>query len=120
MQLHKHLLMSIFGKTVLATVVLGGVLLFAGAPRAKANDGDDCNRRAAYAEFRLHQSIEFFGYYSPQAAHWRHERHEAYEQLERYRRREHERREQHRDYDGHRYYRDRDRDRDRDWDDDHD
>jgi hypothetical protein len=128
MQLHKRLLMSIFGKTVMATAVLGGLLLSAGAPSAKANDWDDCNRRAVYAEFRLHQSIEFFGYYSPQAAYWRHERHEAYEQLERYRRREwrerawreHEWREHHREYDGHRYYRDRDRDRDRDWDDDRD
>ena len=125
MQLHKHLLMSIFGKTALATAILSGLLLFAGAPSAKANDWDDCNRRTAYAEFRLHQSIGYFGYYSPQAAYWRHERHEAYEQLERYRRREwreHQRREwreqewreHHRDYDGRRYYRDRDGDRDRD------
>ncbi len=126
MQLHKHRRKSVFGKTLLATAVLSGFLLFAGAPSAKANDWEDCNRRAAYAEFRLHQSIEFFGYYSPQARYWRHERHEAYEQLESYRRREwrerawreHEWREHHRDYDGRRYYCDRDRDRDGDWDDD--
>ena len=126
MQLQKHLMLSILGKIVLATAVLSGLLLFAGAPSAKANDWDDCNRRTAYAEFRLHQSIVYFGYYSPQAAYWRHERHEAYEQLERYRRREwkerawreHEWRQHHRDYDGHRYYRDRDRNRDRDRDDD--
>jgi hypothetical protein len=124
MQLHKHLMKSIFGKAALAAVVLIGILLFAGAPSAKANDWDGCNRRVAYAEFRLHQSIVYFGYYSPQAAYWRHERHEAYEELERYRRnewrahewREHEWREHHRDYDEHRHYRDRDRDRDRDWD----
>jgi hypothetical protein len=88
MQLHKHLLKSVFGKTVLAIAVLSGFLLFAGAPSAKANDWDDCNRRAAYSDWRLHESIEHFGYYSPQARYWRHERHEAYEQLERYRRRE--------------------------------
>lgn len=129
MQLHKHLVRSIFGKAALAAVVLSGFLLFAGAPSAKANDWDNCNRRVAYVEFRLHQSIVYFGYYSPQAAYWRHERHEAYEQLERYRRREwrerewrerewreHEWREHHRDYDEHRYYRDRDDDGDSDWD----
>ncbi len=118
MQLHKHLQKSIFGKAALAAAVLSGFLLFAGAPSVKANDWDDCNRRAAYSDWRLHESIEHFGYYSPQARYWRHEHHEAYEQLERYRRREwrerawreHEWREHHRDYDGHRYYRDRDRD----------
>ncbi len=124
MQVHKHLMKSVFGKTTLAAAVLSGFLFFAGAPSAKANDWDDCNRRAAYAEFRLHQSIAYFGYYSPQAAYWRHERHEAYERLERYRRhewrerewREHEWREHHGDYDDHRHYRDRDRDEDHDWD----
>lgn len=118
MQLHKHLLKSVFGKAALATAALGGFMLFAGAPGAKANDWDDCNRRAAYTDFRFHESVEHFGYYSPQARFWRHERHEAYEQLQRYRRhewrerewREHGRREHHRDYDGRRYDRDRSRD----------
>ncbi len=101
MQLHKHLLRSAFGKAFLATAALGGFLLFAGAPSAKANDWDDCNRRAAYADWRLQESIEHFGYYSPQARYWRHERHEAYERLEHNRRderrwREHEWREHHR------------------------
>jgi len=121
MRLHKHLLKSAFGKAALAVAVLSGFLLFAGAPSAKANDWDDCNRRAAYADWRLHESIEHFGYYSPEANYWRHERHEAFEQVARYRRhawrerewrehqrREHEWREHHRDYDGYRYYRDRD------------
>jgi hypothetical protein len=123
MRLHKHLLKSMFGKAALVAAVLNGFLLFAGAPNAKANDWEDCNRRAAYSDWRLHESIEHFGYYSPQAAYWRHERHEAYERLERYRRhewrerewREHEWREHHRDYE-HRYYRNWDRDEDRDWD----
>jgi hypothetical protein len=124
MRLHKHLLKSMFGKAALAAAVLSGFLLFAGAPSAKANDWDDCNRRVAYAEFRLHQSTVYFGYYSPQAAYWRHERHEAYERLEFYRHREwrerawreHEWREHHRDYDERRYYRNRDRDEDDDGD----
>jgi hypothetical protein len=118
MRLHKHLLKSVFDKAALATAALGGFLLFAGAPSAKANDWDDCNRRATYADWQLRVSIGHFGYYSPQASYWRHERHEAYERLERYRRREwrerewreHEWREHHRDHDGYRYYRYRDRD----------
>jgi hypothetical protein len=108
----------VFDKAALATAALGGFLLFAGAPSAKANDWDDCNRRATYADWQLRVSIGHFGYYSPQASYWRHERHEAYERLERYRRREwrerewreHEWREHHRDHDGYRYYRYRDRD----------
>jgi len=119
-ELHKHLLKSVFGKTLLATAALSGFLLFAGAPSAKANDWDDCNRRAAYSNWRLHESIEHFGYYSRQARYWRHERHEAYAQLQRYRRhewrerawREREWREHHTNHHDHRYYRDRDRDRD--------
>jgi hypothetical protein len=106
-----HLVKSVFGKAALATAALGGFLLFAGTPSAKANDWDDDNRRAAYTDWRLHESIEHFGYYSPQANHWRHERHEAYERVERYRRhyrREQDWRERHRDR--YRYHRDRDRD----------
>jgi hypothetical protein len=102
MQAHKHLLKSAFGQGALATVALAGLLLFAGTPSAKANDWDDCNRRAAYTDGRLQESIERYGYYSPQANHWRHEQHEAYERLERYRRndrRGHEWREHHHDRD---------------------
>ena len=122
MHLRKHLWKPLFGKAALATAALSAFLLLAGAPSAKANDWDRCNRRVAYVEFRLHESIAYFGYYSPQANYWRHERHEAVEQLERYRRREwrerkwreHERREHRRDEDGRRHYRDRDCDRDGD------
>jgi hypothetical protein len=105
MQLNRQLLKAVFGKTVLATAALSGLLLFAGAPSAKANDWDDCNRRAAYSEGRLHESVQHFGYYSPQAGYWRHERHEAFGRVERYRQNEwrgHEGRERHRDYDGRR------------------
>jgi hypothetical protein len=93
MQLRGHLLSLVFGKAALAAAALGGFLLFAGAPSAKAHELEECNRRAAYAEWRLHESVEHFGYYSTQANYWRHERHEAYERLERQRRiwREHER-----------------------------
>jgi hypothetical protein len=80
------MLKSLFGKAALATAALGGFLLFAGAPGAKANDWDDCNRDVRYSEFRLRESIRWYGYYSRQANHWRHERHEALEQRERCRR----------------------------------
>lgn len=117
MQLHKKIMHSLFGRLLLATTVLSGFLLFAGTPSAKANYWDDCNRRLAYTDWRLHQAIAYYGYYSQQADYWRHERYEARVRLERYRRhewrerewrerewREHEWREHHRHY--------------RDWDDD--
>lgn len=86
MQVQKRIWNSPLSRMLLATTLLGGMLLFAGTPSAKANDWDDCNRRAAYADFRFHQAVAYFGYYSPQANYWRHERHEAFERLERYRR----------------------------------
>jgi hypothetical protein len=102
MQLHKHVLKSVFGKAALATAALSGFLLLAGAPSAKADDWYDGNRRAAYCDWRVHEAVEHFGYYSPQAHYWRHECHEAYERRERYRRayrRGHEWRERHRQRD---------------------
>ena len=112
MQLPTHLLKSAFGKAALATAALGGFLFFAGAPGAKANEWDDCNRRAAYTDYRLHEAIEYFGYYSPQANHWRHERHEAFECVEHQR---HEWRErEHREHEWREHHRDRERDWDRD------
>jgi hypothetical protein len=94
------MLKSLLGKAALATAALGGLLLFAGAPGAKANEWEDCNRRVNYTDYRLRQSIDRYGYYSREANHWRHERHEAVERCERYRR-GHERREwrEHRDWD---------------------
>jgi len=94
--------------------MLGGAALFAGAPSAKANDWDDCDRQIARANWQLHEAIEDYGYRSMQANYWRHELHEAYKRQEHLRRefreeqwREHEWREG-RDYDRHYYYRDRD------------
>lgn len=59
---------------------------FVGAPLAKADDWDDCNRRIANANWQLHEAIEDYGYDSRQARHWRHELHEEYEHQERLRR----------------------------------
>jgi hypothetical protein len=38
MQLHKHLLKSVFGKAALAAAALGGFLFFGGAPSAQARE----------------------------------------------------------------------------------
>jgi hypothetical protein len=87
---------SILSKTTLAALALGGFLLFAGAPAAKANEWEDSNRRVSYTEERYREAVERFGPYSGQARHWAHERREAYERREHYR---HEWREHHRDRD---------------------
>ena len=70
-------------KAALASVALGGFLLFAGAPDAKANAWEDCNRRSAYADMRYQEAVEHHGPYSHAARHWAHERYEAAERCER-------------------------------------
>ena len=103
MRITNGLVKAVFGRAALAGVALGGLLFVAGAPAAKAADRDDCERRIAKADYKLHEAIEHHGYYSKQADHWRHERHEAYERCERYGYRDRDDR-----------YRDRDNYRDRD------
>jgi hypothetical protein len=82
--------LNVFSKAALAALALGGFLLLAGAPAAKANDWDDCHRRVAYSDWRYQEAVE---------------RHEARERAVFYRQ---ERREHHRDRDD-RYRRDWDR-----------
>ncbi len=94
MQAHTHLLKSLFGKATLAAAALAGFLFFAGTPSAQGHDRDDCRRAIQYNDWRLHEAIEHRGYYSREANHWRHERHEAYERCWRNR---------DRDWDGYRY-----------------
>jgi len=77
---------STLNKTALAAVALGGFLIFAGAPAAKAHDREDCYGRVNYTEWRYHEAVEHFGRYSREARHWAHERHETYEHCRRYRR----------------------------------
>jgi len=72
---------KLLGKTALATLALG-FLLAAGAPAAKANDWDDCNRRVSYTEMRYNEAVARYGPYSSQAHHWAYERHEAFERRE--------------------------------------
>jgi hypothetical protein len=85
MKIHLHVFRSLFGKAVLASAALGGFLLFAGAPGAKANGRDDCNRRISYTQYRYNEAIERYGLYSSAARHWAHERHEAYVRCDRFR-----------------------------------
>jgi hypothetical protein len=95
-------------RTLLVSAAVLGMLTFAGAPRASADDYDRCQRRIAKADHNLHEAIEDHGRNSRQADHARHELHEARERCWN---------EHHRwwDEDGHRWH------SDRDWDDhDHD
>jgi hypothetical protein len=66
---------STFGKATIATAVLGGALVFAGAPNAQANERD---RIVRYDNYRLHEAIVHRGFYSPRADYWRVERREAF------------------------------------------
>jgi hypothetical protein len=79
---------KILGKTAIATFALG-LLLAAGAPAAKANDWDDCNRRVSFTEMRYNEAVARFGPYSSQARHWAYERHAAFERREHLRMRYH-------------------------------
>jgi hypothetical protein len=94
------------GRTALLSAALLGMLAFAGAPRASAQDYDKCQRRIAKANHRLHEAVEDHGWYSRQADHARHELREERERCWRERRRWW-------DEDGHRWR------NDRDWDDCH-
>lgn len=63
---------SWMGKIVLATVAMSGLLVFAGAPAAKASE----RQVVRYDNFREREAIARHGYYSPRAEYWRHERFE--------------------------------------------
>ena len=65
---------SIFRRAALAAAALAGLLLFTGAPNVRA---DDCQKRIAKADHKLHEAIEHHGPHSSQAEHWRHELAEA-------------------------------------------
>ena len=96
-----------FVPATLVSLALASFLAFGSAPRVRA-DEDDCQRRVARADHKLHEAAEHHGWESKQAEHARHELREA---------REHCWSTSHRwwDEDGHRWH------TDRDWDDhDHD
>lgn len=71
---------SMFSKAVLAAVVTGGALLFAGAPKAQADERDrdrDRDRIVRYDDYRVREDARR-GFYSPRADYVRHERREAF------------------------------------------
>ena len=115
MSLNSPSLKSILGK-IGPVIVLGALSFLAAAPRARADDWNDCNRRIAYARWQLHEAIEDHGYDSRQARHWRHELHEEYERQEHLRRRYRDEQWREREWRERRDY-DRNYQR-RDWDDD--
>ena len=115
MSLNSPSIKSILGK-IGPVIVLGALSFLAAAPRARADDWNDCNRRIAYARWQLHEAIEDHGYDSRQARHWRHELHEEYERQEHLRRRYRDEQGREREWRERRDY-DRNYQR-RDWDDD--
>jgi hypothetical protein len=64
-------------RALLAAAALAGFLMFLGAPQLRADD--DCQRRIAKADHRLHEAIEHHGYRSEQAERRRKELHEVRE-----------------------------------------
>jgi hypothetical protein len=58
-------------RAVLSASALGAALFFAGATPLRADD--DCQKRIARADHKLHEAAERHGWNSPQAAKWRHE-----------------------------------------------
>ena len=81
MQLHPHLIKSVFGKAVLAAAALGGLFFLGGASSAQAREWRDHDDRRVvrYDDRRAHEAFEHRRYYSPRAEYWRHERSEALE-----------------------------------------
>jgi len=75
--MRKRLKNSLIGNAALAAALFAGFLMLAGAPHASADD--DCQRRIAKADHKLHEAIEHHGYESKQAEHWRRQLHEARE-----------------------------------------
>jgi hypothetical protein len=59
---------------MLGPALLVAAVLFAGATVVHA---DDCQKRTAKADHKLHEAIEHHGSQSSQAEHWRHELAEA-------------------------------------------
>lgn len=66
-------LKSTLGKSAMAAALLGGAMLFTGAPNAQANE----RAVVRYDNFRVHEAVVRHGFYSPRANYWRFERREA-------------------------------------------
>lgn len=71
-----QILKSTLGKAAMAVALLGGAMLFAGAPNANAQAIVRA-RVVRYDNFRVHEAIVRRGFYSPQANYWRLQRREV-------------------------------------------
>ncbi|HWY07509.1 MAG TPA: hypothetical protein VNY24_11665 [Candidatus Acidoferrales bacterium] len=65
-------------RAVLSASALSAALFFVGAAPSRA-DNDDCQKRIARADHKLHEAAEHHGWNSPQAAKYRHQLAEARE-----------------------------------------
>ena len=65
-------------RRLLAGATFGAFLFAFGTPALRADD-DDCQKRIARADHRLHEAVEHHGWDSPEAAKYRSELHEARE-----------------------------------------
>ena len=68
-----------FGRTALVATAAIGFTVFCAAPNLRADRYEECHRRIAKADHRLHAAIEHHGYRSAQADHARHNLSEARE-----------------------------------------
>jgi len=64
-----------FLHAVVAPLALGAAFLLVAAGPVRAED--DCQKRTAHADHKLHEAIEHHGYQSAEAQHWRQELGEA-------------------------------------------
>ena len=64
-----------FLHAVVAPLALGAAFLLVAAGPVRAED--DCQKRTAHADHKLHEAIEHHGYQSAEAQHWRQELAEA-------------------------------------------
>jgi hypothetical protein len=62
----------LIGKIASATAALVACIALIGAPQLRAGN-DDCQRRIAHADHKLHEAVEHHGYQSKQAERARHE-----------------------------------------------
>jgi hypothetical protein len=102
--------MNLF-RSILVSIAFASALFLAGATAVQAKD--DCQRRIARADHKLHEAVEHHGWQSPQAEHWRHELTEArsycWERNHRWWDEDERRWHNDRDWDDHDHDRDRDR-----------
>ena len=68
-----------FGRKTLAATVALGFAVFGAAPNLRADRYEECHRRIAKVDHRLHEAIEHHGYRSEQTERARHNLREARE-----------------------------------------